>query len=562
MKRIALAGLCLLLTACSTLPFVSEQAPLPAEPGGFLPTEGDNAATPFQPILPTLPFAPPPITEDGFEVPASTPYVLTIFIHPALDVELPPFLTEVEAPETAVLSFDLAKGNDPIYAVRTYALAAPFPTTRDGISRDALVEQWTSGGSSLVLTGATAALLQAAWGSGGEDALIVGRKDLADRAWETGRYSIVPFQQLGPSWKVLTVGGSSPMRKDFDPEGDPLTFRFTLRGDPRIVEALTALFGPDSASPLTPPTNRDPARLTTVMLTGVTALVRATAFTMEQRGLEYPARDIGDWLREADILHISNEVPFAENCPFPDPLQGSVKFCSDARYIELLDDIGTDIIELTGDHFHDWGAEAMLYTLELYKARGWPVYGGGANYEQGKQAALMEHNGNRIAFIGCNGKGPVFARATETNPGSVECDMKWMTAETRRLTEAGYLVIATFQHNEYYSYSVPAPMLPDFRSVADAGAVVVSGSQAHHPHGFEFRENALIHFGLGNLFFDQLGLSPGTEQAFIDRHVFYDERYLGVELLTIRFEDYARARPMTEAERIDLLLSVFGASGW
>ena len=51
-------------------------------------------------------------------------------------------------------------------------------------------------------------------------------------------------------------------------------------------------------------------------------------------------------------------------------------------------------------------------------------------------------------------------------------------------------------------------------------------------------------------------------QGFIDRHVFYDGRYLGVELLTIQFVDYARPRPMTPAEREALLRAVFAASGW
>ena len=36
-----------------------------------------------------------------------------------------------------------------------------------------------------------------------------------------------------------------------------------------------------------------------------------------------------------------------------------------------------------------------------------------------------------------------------------------------------------------------------------------------------------------------------TRQAFIDRHVFYDGKYLGVELLTTLLEESARPRPMT-----------------
>jgi hypothetical protein len=112
-------------------------------------------------------------------------------------------------------------------------------------------------------------------------------------------------------------------------------------------------------------------------MTGVTALVRATAYLMERDGITSPAEYIGDWLREADILHISNEIPFASNCPFPDPQQAGLRFCSAPRYIKLLEEIGTDVVELTGDHFADWGADATLYTLEMYRERGWPYYGGG-----------------------------------------------------------------------------------------------------------------------------------------------------------------------------------------
>jgi poly-gamma-glutamate synthesis protein (capsule biosynthesis protein) len=103
----------------------------------------------------------------------------------------------------------------------------------------------------------------------------------------------------------------------------------------------------------------------------------------------------------------------------------------------------------------------------------------------------------------------------------------------------------------------------DFRLMADAGAVVVQGSQAHNPESLEFNGGSLIHYGLGNLFFDQMGdLSSPTRTEFIDRHVFYDGRYIGTELLTAELEDYARPRPMTPEERAAFLAKYFAASGW
>jgi hypothetical protein len=118
-------------------------------------------------------------------------------------------------------------------------------------------------------------------------------------------------------------------------------------------------------------------------------------------------------------------VPFAPVCPLYPP-NNDLVFCSLPQYIELLEHIGTDVIELSGDHFHDWGEEAILYTLEMYKERGWPYYGGGANLEEARRPLLMEHNGNKIAFLGCNGKAPWYARASDTEPGAWHCDMDWM----------------------------------------------------------------------------------------------------------------------------------------
>jgi poly-gamma-glutamate capsule biosynthesis protein CapA/YwtB (metallophosphatase superfamily) len=283
---------------------------------------------------------------------------------------------------------------------------------------------------------------------------------------------------------------------------------------------------------------------------------------MEHRGVRYPALDVGPWLREADLTHISNEVPFAEDCPYPDPFQTDMRFCSDLRYIGLLEDVGTDIVELTGDHFQDWGVQAMKLTLKLYQDRGWVYYGGGANLEEARQAVTVEHNGNKLAFIGCNAKGSSFAQAKAKQPGAATCDYDWMRAEIARLREQGYLPIATFQHFEYYTYKPQGNQRRDFRSMADAGAVIVSGSQAHQPQALEFRSGALIHYGLGNLFFDQYDVSPATRQAFIDRHIFYAGRYIATELLPILFVDYARPRPMTAQETQELLEAVFAASGW
>lgn len=500
-------------------------------------------------------------------IPAITFIELSVWMPPYLAATLAPHLPEpsrallVSDPATASLKVEVGEEN--VVANWVYALVAPFPTTTPGVSREDILRSWQGepagpfAGQPILLDQHTYDMFSARWGPAAPTAVrVVAREELLEAAWsQRPAWAIIPFDMLAPRWKVLTIDGLSPIHKDFSPESYLLHIPISLTGEPAAI-ALAGVNFP------IPATNRDPQRLTIVAMTGVTALVRATAFTMEQQGITYPAQDIRDWLIQADIAHISNEVPFAEACPYPDPVQPDVRFCSRDPYIQLLEDIGTDVLELTGDHFHDWGAEAMLHTLDLYRQRGWRYYGGGIDLAEGRRALLLDDQANRIAFIGCNAKGGSFAQASESNPGSAACDLDWMAGEIGRLQQEGYLVIATFQHHEYYTYTAAPDQQRDFRRVATAGAVIVSGSQAHQPQAMEFVNGSFIHYGLGNLFFDQYGLCPACREALIDRHVFYDGRYISTELLPILFIDYARPRPMTLEEANSLLQTLFGASGW
>ena len=110
-------------------------------------------------------------------------------------------------------------------------------------------------------------------------------------------------------------------------------------------------------------------------MTGVTALVRATAVTMELKGSAYPGEKMRDLFREADIMHVSNEIPFFTGCPYPKAdASGPLVFCSDPKYMDLLTDIGTDVIELTGNHFADYGPNAMYETLDIYQCKRHPLF--------------------------------------------------------------------------------------------------------------------------------------------------------------------------------------------
>ncbi|HNT53459.1 MAG TPA: CapA family protein, partial [Anaerolineaceae bacterium] len=475
---------------------------------------------------------------------------------------LPEGWTSATSPAEADAALTFTPDN-PV-ATWVFALVAAFPTLVDDVSGEELRAFWQLGAefpaAGLLLDATTQAALISSWGAPQCPVRVLPAADLLDAAWaDLTAWAIIPFEDIQPRWKVLSLDGHSPLRKDFSPRDYALSFSISLlTADPALAAALAG-----SPGLSLPETNRDPALLTTVILTGVTALVRATASEMEYYGVTHPAEFIGPTLAAADITHVSNEIPFDKKCPHPkDNTSPDLVFCSRDKYLELLQVVGTDVVELTGDHFQDWGAPAMLHTLDLYQALGWPYYGGGANLEEARQPVLFEHNGNKIAFLGCNAKPPGYAQASEQLPGAYHCDMAYMAAEVQRLRAAGYMPIVTFQHEEFYEWIARPSLVEDFHRMAEAGAVIVSGSQAHQPHGMEFYGGAMLRYGLGNLFFDQYTWCDACDEAFIDRHVFYNGQYLGVELLSIQFVDYSRPRWMTPEERQQLLEKTFQASGW
>ncbi len=466
--------------------------------------------------------------------------------------------------EQATIRLDVDHDQDGIQAGSStwiYALVAPFPTLMDGVSMDELMNAWTGDAASSLLhtpvwmEESTLAALTAIWGNPNPAFLlnIAHKEELLDAAWsKQPSFAIIPFEDIEPRWKVISINGQSPIRKDFDPSIYPLKIEFGLAGE-NVQNIVLNL----------PEINRDPEKITILVMTGVTAMVRYTALKMELNGRTYPGEAIRDWLVQADITHISNEIPFSPDCPYPKAYNDSLIFCSNPLNIELLDYIGTDIVELTGNHFQDWGSQATLYTLDMYIQHNLPYFGGGANLEDARKSIILEHNGNKLAFIGCNPAGPDFAWATETEPGASRCEWSWVKAEVDRLRSEGYLPIMTFQYFESYGVYPGTEQMADFRMMADAGALIVSGSQAHLPKTMEFHNGSFIHYGLGNLFFDQMDFPVvGTRREFIDRHVIYNGKYINTELLTALLEDYSRPRPMTETERALFLNDIFEASGW
>ena len=71
----------------------------------------------------------------------------------------------------------------------------------------------------------------------------------------------------------------------------------------------------------------------------------------------------------------------------------------DPRFASVFSDCGFDVVSVASNHAMDWGAEALLDTIDLFRARGLAVVGAGRNLREARRPAILERNGVRIAVL-------------------------------------------------------------------------------------------------------------------------------------------------------------------
>lgn len=395
---------------------------------------------------------------------------------------------------------------------------------------------------------------------------------LADAVWgDPMGLGILAFEDLTPRLRAIPIADNSPTDNRFRAAEWPLAARAYLTAlTPRGEAALAKL-----TTPL-PITNRDPGKLTVLAMTGVTAMARNSAVAIDRSGDPgFLARQVGAELAAADLTTTSNEIAIFEGCRADNTLN-NVLLCSKPAYWENLALSGVDAIGLTGNHLNDFGYDNFRSTLQLYADEKMPTYGGGADATAARRPLILEHNGNRLAFIGANQWGPewytdklgetVSAWAGTDNPGAVRFDRTQMIADIQALKPQADVIFAEVQHTEFNpagDYLIePLPQEEaDFQALSDGGADVVTGIMAHTPQAVELRNGREILYGLGNLYFDQTWSWP-TRTGLVARHTIYDHKLINTELLVTVIDDNFQLRWATPAERMQVLRSVFDVSRW
>jgi hypothetical protein len=313
----------------------------------------------------------------------------------------------------------------------------------------------------------------------------------------------------------------------------------TRTGRPPAL-SLQQLFHPSYIVP------SDASKIRTLLVTGDIIPARGVNyFATVKHDFLWPFRPTADYAKNADITYISLEAPLFSGCPVSPA--SSFTFCGDARFIDGLTLIGTDVANLANNHLTNYGAEGVTATDNLLHQHGIQSSGLGP-------VAVIDVRGIKFGFIGFNGVG----RAID------QVALKAGIARARQLAD---IVVVQFHWGKEYERQpmadpgVPTPDDPvtiGHESI-DWGADIVIGNHPHWYQGVEVYHGKLITYAHGNFVFDQMW-SEETREGVIGTYTFYGTQLVAASWKAVRSYDYGQPVFMNQKDNATAIQTMEAAS--
>ena len=224
---------------------------------------------------------------------------------------------------------------------------------------------------------------------------------------------------------------------------------------------------------------------------------------------------ITPYVKKADFSIVNFESPIADikkQIPFIG--KGPRNLASDITAIKCLKYAGFSMLALANNHFHDYGDEGVMKTIESCESLQIPYCGAGQNLDEAQKVKYVQCKEKILAIINfCENE---FSVATPRSAGANPYDIVDIAHQiTEARNNADYVIV--FVHGGIEHYQLPTPkMQKHYRYFVEVGADMVVNSHQHCFSGYEFFMGKPIIYGLGNLFFDD---SPKVHTSWNDGYM-------------------------------------------
>lgn len=202
-----------------------------------------------------------------------------------------------------------------------------------------------------------------------------------------------------------------------------------------------------------------------------------------------------------DDLNVVNlEAPIVDGNPPPIKKQGP-SLRAPAETLDVLKEVGFNVVTLANNHFRDYGQTGVKKTIEQACLLGMKTVGGGRDVSEAQKYLTFNKDGKSVAIINaCENEFSIaFEKEGGSNPIDLIC-MQKIILEAKK--ECDYVVLIL--HGGVEMYNLPTPRMQKwYRHFVELGADAVVNHHQHCMSGLEIYNGKPIFYGLGNFCFDR-----------------------------------------------------------
>lgn len=224
-------------------------------------------------------------------------------------------------------------------------------------------------------------------------------------------------------------------------------------------------------------------------------------------------------MNESDIFYLNHEYCIGNSGVAT--TQKTYTFQAKPERMELLKEMGTDLVSLANNHVFDYGADALYETCDLLEQAEIPYVGGGRNIDEAKRAVYFTVNGLKIGFVAASNAEVhrYTPQATADTPGILLAyDTTEFKEVIREASENCDYLIAYIHWGTESSNYLNEQQQTQGREFLEAGADIVVGGHPHVLQGMEFVDEKPIVYSLGDFWFNGTTKYTGLLQLRISQN--------------------------------------------
>lgn len=236
--------------------------------------------------------------------------------------------------------------------------------------------------------------------------------------------------------------------------------------------------------------------------------------------------NVVNYFNAADIMLVNNEFAYSTRGT---PLNKAYTFRADPSRVNILKELGVDIVSLANNHAYDYGPDAFADTLATLDSAGISYIGAGKNIDEAKKPTYFIVNGYKFAFTAATRaeKNIVTPAATENSSGVLRTyDPTEYLGVISEAAEKSDYCIAYVHWGAEGSHDIEAGLPEMGAKFIDAGADIVIGAHAHVLQGIEFYKGKPIVYNLGNFIFNGKTMETGILEITANRNLEMTYRFI------------------------------------